>query len=121
MSRMDLSSVEKLTSPRITSYNVCYTKLLREWRKLLDEAFSENLALNAKATSDAYRGKSKQYAAQNVTDANPESYWATDDGITNGSIELDLGAEKLVSYVLVQEYIQLGQRVKSFSVRNNFV
>lgn len=91
-------------------------KALTEWRKLLDEAFAVNLALNAKAKSETYRGKSKEYAAANVTDANPETYWATDDGVTSGSIEINLGSEKTVKYVLLQEYIKLGQRVKSFTV-----
>jgi len=91
-------------------------KALLGWKKLLDEAFSVNLALNAKAKADTYRGKSKDYAASNVTDANPETYWATDDGVTNGSVEIDLGGEKTVKYVLLQEYIRLGQRVKSFTI-----
>ncbi len=86
------------------------------WRKLLDEAFSVNLALNAKAKANTYRGKSKEYAASNITDANPETYWATNDGVTNGSVEIDMSGKKLVKYVLLQEYIKLGQRVKSFTI-----
>jgi len=91
-------------------------KALKEWKALIDEAFADNLALNAKATADSIRGKSHEFSASNVTDANPETYWATDDDVITGSIEIDLGAEKEVKYILVQEYIKLGQRIKSFSI-----
>jgi alpha-L-fucosidase len=91
-------------------------KALMEWRKLLDEAFKTNLALHANVKADSYRGKSKLYAASNVTDANPETYWTTNDETVNGNLEIDLGGQKLVKYVLVQEYIKLGQRIKSFSI-----
>ncbi len=89
---------------------------LRGWRKLLDETFRTNLASGAPATATAYRGNSPEYAATNVTDGKKQTYWATDDGITNASVEIDLGKEQQVSYILLQEYILLGQRVKSFTV-----
>jgi alpha-L-fucosidase len=91
-------------------------KALTEWKKLLDATFATNLADHAKASSDKYRGSSKQYAAQNVTDGNKETYWATDDGVTEGSIEIDLGKPQTLHYISIQEYIQLGQRVKNFDV-----
>ncbi len=91
-------------------------KALLEWRKMIDQAFQTNLAMKAAVTADTYRGNSKQFAASNTTDANKESYWATDDGVTNGSLIIDLGSKKSVKYVVIQEYIKLGQRVKDFSV-----
>jgi alpha-L-fucosidase len=56
------------------------------------------------------------YAPANITDGNKETYWATDDNRKSGSFEIDLGKETRVKYVSIQEYIKLGQRVKSFSV-----
>ena len=91
-------------------------KSLLEWKKMIDAAFANNLAAHAKASANTYRGKSKQYAAANVTDGNKETYWATDDGVTAGSLEINLGKTQKVSYVSIQEYIRLGQRVKRFSV-----
>ncbi len=91
-------------------------KSLQEWKKMLDAAFTNNLAANAKASANVYRGKSKQYAAANVTDGNRDTYWATDDGVKSGSIEIDLGKPQKISYISIEEYIKLGQRVKSFSV-----
>lgn len=91
-------------------------KALKEWRALLDQTFKTNLALNAEVTASTYRGDSKTYSPANVTDNNPETYWATDDDIKSGSIELELPEPKEINYVLLQEYIKLGQRVKSFKI-----
>ncbi|MFT2008481.1 alpha-L-fucosidase [Pontibacter sp. 13R65] len=89
-------------------------KALQGWRKLLDQEFKTNLA--AKAKADTYRGNAKAFAAANLTDGDKETYWTTDDNTTSGSLEIDLGKVQPVKYVLLQEYIKLGQRVKSFSV-----
>jgi alpha-L-fucosidase len=89
---------------------------LQGWRKLLDEAFKSNLAANAKTKADSYRGENEVYASANVTDGNKETYWTTDDEKTTGTIEINLGKTQLVKYVVLQEYIKLGQRVKSFTV-----
>ena len=89
---------------------------LRGWRKLLDEAFANNLASGVVATADSYRSENAEFAASKITDGDFETYWATDDGITSGSIEVDLGKDQTVQYVMLQEYIPLGQRVSKFSV-----
>jgi alpha-L-fucosidase len=89
---------------------------LKGWKKLLDEAFALNLAAKAKVTADSYRGKSKAYAAANVTDGEKETCWATDDDVLKACLEIDLGKPQKISYVLIQEYIRLGQRVKAFSI-----
>ena len=45
-----------------------------------------------------------------------KTYWATDDNTKTAAIEIDLGNKKNVKYIIIQEYIKLGQRVKSFSM-----
>ncbi|MBL0743515.1 alpha-L-fucosidase [Chryseolinea lacunae] len=91
-------------------------KALKGWRALLDAAFKTNLALHAKTEASSHRGDADAYAPANVTDANPETYWATNDEVTTGSVEVHLAKKQPVRYVLIQEYIKLGQRVKSFTV-----
>ncbi len=89
---------------------------LKGFSELLKKEFARNLAANAKAIADKTRGNAPDYAASNLTDGNKESYWATDDRILNAKVEIDLGKEETVKYVLLQEYIKLGQRIKSFKV-----
>ncbi len=89
---------------------------LQGWRKLLNEHFKNNIAANAEARPSNVRGDNDAYTAKNLTDGNKETYWATDDNITNASVDISWRDVKPVRYVLLQEYIKLGQRVKSFTV-----
>lgn len=87
---------------------------LAGFRKILDTEFKTNLAAGAAVTASSYRGGSSQFGPLQVTDGKKDTYWATDDGLTSGSLEIDLGKTYLVKYVVLQEYIALGQRIKAF-------
>ncbi len=89
---------------------------LKGWRALIDKEFKTNLAAGAKAEANSFRGSSDIYAASMVTDGNKDTYWSTDDDVKTASIEIELGEIKTVNYILLQEYIKLGQRVKQFNV-----
>ena len=91
-------------------------KSLRGFKALLAERFGDNIAKRAKVTADTYRGKSKQYAPGNLLDNNKDTYWTTDDDINTGTIDITLTQPKQVSYILLQEYIKLGQRIKGFNI-----
>lgn len=91
-------------------------KALHAWKQLIDDAFKNNLALQSKVKSDTYRGNADLYAASNVKDGKKDTYWATNDNVTTGNLVFDFGAPKTVKYVTLQEYIKLGQRVRSFTV-----
>jgi alpha-L-fucosidase len=88
---------------------------LQGFRKLLDEEFKHNLALHASVKGD-FRGKDQSYSPNNLTDGDDLTYWSLDDVHTSGSFEIELSKACKVKYVVLQEYIKLGQRVKSFSV-----
>jgi alpha-L-fucosidase len=89
---------------------------LQGFKALLDKEFAKNLARKAVVTASNTRAKSKQFAAGNITDGDKETYWATDDAVTTASLEINLSKTSTVKYVVLQEYIKLGQRVKSFTV-----
>lgn len=92
------------------------TEVLANWKKLLDEAFSKNIAINATASADNIRGNSSKYGATNITDGDKETYWATDDEVTSASVIINLKDDAEIRYILIQEYIKLGQRIKTFEV-----
>ena len=79
-------------------------------------SFKQNLAENKKATATNVRGNSKKFGAENSLDNSKDTYWATDDSVTTASLTIDFEKPTLMNRFLVQEYIRLGQRVKSFSV-----
>lgn len=87
---------------------------LLAFRKLREKEFSAELAKGKKVKSTSDRGK--DFRAGNVNDWDPDTYWATGDDVTSGSIIIDLGTETEVNRILLQEYIRLGQRVQEFSV-----
>ena len=91
-------------------------KSLQGFRSMLNKEFARNVALHARVVASSYRGKSKLFQPGNISDDNKQSYWATDDDITHGWLEIDLGRAREVKYVVLQEYIKLGQRVKAFSI-----
>lgn len=90
---------------------------LKSFKQLLDKELGKNLAHHAKIRAESFRGNDKEYSPANLTDGNKKTYWATDDGITTGSFEISFTKPELVKYIMLQEFIQLGQRVKSFNVQ----
>lgn len=91
-------------------------KALEGFTRLRKERLGNNLAKNAVVKASDTRGNSPLYKAANITDNNTNTYWATDDDQTTGSFEMDLKTAKEIKYILLQEYITLGQRVESFTV-----
>src|SRR5687768_3645189 len=75
-------------------------KALEGFRAILDREFKINLAKGAMITADTYRGKDNAYNAAKLNDDKKETYWATDDKVTTGSLEVDLGKVQTVKYVL---------------------
>jgi alpha-L-fucosidase len=91
-------------------------RALKALRSYIDKAFSNNLACGAVAAATNTRNDAKMYDASYAIDGDPETYWATDDDVTQASVTIDFGKKIEVNAVLLQEYIALGQRVKSFAV-----
>jgi len=101
---------------------------LREFRRILDETFSVNLAspgatggdggsganADAPITADNVRLGHRKFGAGNVLDSDPSTYWATDDGQRAAVLELRLPAGTTFDRVLLQEPIRLGQRIAAF-------
>ncbi|MCB0668071.1 MAG: alpha-L-fucosidase, partial [Saprospiraceae bacterium] len=76
--------------------------------------FSHNLALNASVTASNERGE--KYRGKNAIDQNISSYWTTEDSIITSSLVLNFDSTITFNRFLIQEYIPLGQRIKSFSI-----
>jgi len=89
---------------------------LVEFKKAREESFKTNLA-RGRVTASNVRGNEKQFDGEKAIDQRDETYWATDDGVTKASLEIDFGREVEFNRFVVQENIALGQRVKRFSLR----
>lgn len=91
-------------------------KSLEGFKHIRDSVFATNLAKGVPVKTNNFRGKASDYSPSNMTDGNPDTYWATDDNVVSANFEILLPEPKEVSSIVLQEYIKLGQRVKAFSV-----
>ena len=91
-------------------------KRLYEFKAALDEIFKLNLVAGKKAKASNVRGESSDFAPQHALDGNPRTFWATEDSITSGWIELDLNGLVPFNISRVEENIALGQRVQTYRI-----
>ena len=89
---------------------------LKALREQLDKDFAIDLADSAEVKAADVRGNSSAYAAKNVSDGDPETYWATNDAVTKTTITFAFEKPTEVNRMVIQEYIPLGQRVENFIV-----
>jgi len=87
---------------------------LWELGRVIADTYDENLAAGATATASAVRGDSPDYGADKSIDGRKDTCWTTVDGITEASIEYDLGETKTFNRAMLQEYLPAGQRVEAF-------
>lgn len=80
----------------------------------VSEELSDNLLKGADAMATDERGKN--FAVSAVTDGDYDTYWATHDSVTSANLVFSFNQPEKINRLLIQEYIPLGQRVKSFAV-----
>jgi alpha-L-fucosidase len=91
-------------------------KALQGFRSLIDQEFKTNIAKGASVSVSSFRDKTAMFNGSMLLDDDRDTYWATDDNETSGSIVLDLKATQTIKYVILNEYLKLGQRVKAFNI-----
>ena len=89
---------------------------LNEFKAALDKLYGSNLAAGCPLRASNVRGGSDRYGPDKVLDGNLDTYWATDDAVTSGWLEVDLGQPRMFNVVRVQEAIALGERVQAWHV-----
>jgi len=89
---------------------------LKGFKHILDSVFKNNLAVEAHFSASNTRLNSGFFSPDNLHDNSLETFWATDDGVTQARVELKFPKPIRPHYVVLQEYIALGQRVKSFTL-----
>lgn len=89
-----------------------------KFHKVISEDFAQNLVayIDSVSASDT-RGNDKKFSPLNLIDGNFDSYWATNDNeVSNASVTFNFKKPITFDRVVLQEYIPLGQRVKSFKI-----
>jgi alpha-L-fucosidase len=89
---------------------------LRELGARIAATYKTDLARTARATADVSRGTSNRFDAGRVNDGNPGTYWATDEGVSSGTLTIEWPQPVKLDRIVIQEAIALGQRVESWAV-----
>jgi alpha-L-fucosidase len=89
---------------------------LRGLGDLLKQTFTKNLAADVTVTVNQTRGESKKFAGKYLTDNDKNTYWCTDDSITEGTITFEWKQPQTFNIISIREYLPLGQRIDSVSV-----
>lgn len=87
---------------------------LMKLKNQLDKDFAENLTTKADAQASSTAGS--DYKASQVLDKDDESFWMPKKGTIKSEITLNFDSPIEINRFLVQEYIALGQRIKSFQL-----
>ena len=87
-----------------------------QFARMVETVFRHDLARGAKIAASNVRGGDKRYAPRHVLDGRPGTYWATDDDVTEASLTLTFKRPTRFNRFLAEEYIALGQRVRSFTL-----
>lgn len=89
---------------------------LKEFGRLVRETFAADLAAGARVTASDVRGKAREFAAANLVDGRKGSYWATNDGVRQAEVVVEMKTAARMNVVRLRERIELGQRVERFQV-----
>lgn len=82
----------------------------------LKSDFAHDLAVGQKITATNVRGNSSRFSEKRIIDGKKDTYWATDDDVTEASLTIEFSQPTTFNRLLLQEYIPMGQRVKKFKV-----
>ncbi len=85
-----------------------------KFHEIINQQLKTNLVAGVAPTVSNERGG--RFVAKAMTDDDYDTYWATEDGVNTGDITFTFAQPQRMNRMMLQEYIPLGQRVKSFVV-----
>jgi alpha-L-fucosidase len=89
---------------------------LHEFHDALQKIFGTDFAAGKTAVASNVRGQDTAFGADKALDGDKNTYWATDDGVTNATLEVDLGGEQEFNVIRLEEMLTLGQRVAEYKI-----
>jgi alpha-L-fucosidase len=89
---------------------------LEAFGRRIAATYRTDLARSATVRGDGTRGGDSRFSGSRVADGDAATYWATDDGVSTGSVELAWSRPVRLDRLVIQEAISLGQRVESWVI-----
>jgi alpha-L-fucosidase len=91
---------------------------LEQFGTLRESAFEKNLAAGAEITASNIRGGNRTFAPSNLLDGKRDTYWTTDDSVTNPDVTLAFAKPVTFNVIRIRENVRLGQRVGAFAIEH---
>ncbi|HWD90993.1 MAG TPA: alpha-L-fucosidase [Verrucomicrobiae bacterium] len=91
-------------------------KRLQEFHDAIQKIFGTDFAAGKTAVASNVREGDDAFAGGKALDGDNNTYWTTDDDVTNATLEVDLGGEREFNVVRLEEMITLGQRVAEYKI-----
>ncbi len=95
--------------------NIAGDSLIAVNNRIIND-FGTNLAKKSRIITTSYRENLHNFNGNQMTDENLNTYWSTDDSIVKASIVIDLIKAHQLHYILLSEYIPLGERITGFTI-----
>ncbi len=91
---------------------------LRAWHEEIGRMTALDIAPLASVSASSTRSSvdSGAFGAMKTIDSDARTYWATDDQVTQGSIEYRWPQERSPRLIRIEEAVELGQRIEAFRV-----
>ncbi len=89
--------------------------VLHAFQSQLASLFEQPLR-GVRASASNVRAESAQFAAANLLNDDPNSYWSTDDACCSAALTLELAHKATISIIDIREYLPLGQRVDTYAI-----
>ena len=83
---------------------------LKKFRDILTKTFGENFAAHSKVIAAGFN-------PGNLTDDDPNSFWAAAKGKQEASLEVSIDSTKKFDRILLQEPVRFGQRIALFDIQ----
>lgn len=89
---------------------------LREWKEHLNQIFAQDLFFEQSIECTNVRRNSEYYSAKKCIDNNPNTFWTTDKEVKTAELIITLSQKKDINIIRLEEAIDYGQRISSFSI-----
>lgn len=82
----------------------------------MTEGIGEDFALNQPVSANNVRDDKVEFSGDMAVDGNPKTFWATRDGTTNATLEVDMEGPTEINSVAIEEADGMTNRVQAYKV-----
>lgn len=82
----------------------------------MNEGIGDDFALNQPVSASSVRDDKEEFAGDMAIDGNPKTFWATADGQTNATLEIDMDGPTEINSAVIEEADGMTNRVQAYKI-----